>query len=228
MAGKGYAPHLGLGYIAAVLLQNGHEVKILDPEILGISTEKKEKDLIKNLIKRFKPEMVGFTGTSHERTFVYRLAKFIKQTDDLSIIFGGPHATFRADGILKRIPEIDYIVRHEGEISIVKLFDTLENNKPLKKIQGISYRDGNRIIHNPERPFISDLDTIPFPARHLFHLKLYQTILPGIKENITNIISSRGCPFDCNFCSTTLMWGKNVRYRSRIVRTVLFFRATGT
>ena len=207
---KGTDVPLGLLYLAPGLIKDGHKVEVED---LMLIEPAKAEMRIKNHIKRMKPDLVGITCNSHERFFVFELAKWVKKIDSsIKVMVGGVHVTFTAESILKRFPEIDIIVRNEGEDSIREL---CSGRKPAS-VAGITYRDKNgKIIVNKARPLISNLDDIPFPARDLVPLNKYEIRLPiPDKPRVTSIITSRGCPFRCNFCSATQMAGNKIRMRS--------------
>ena len=123
---------------------------------------------------------------------------------------GGSHGTFWDENALKEYPAVDIIVRGEGELTIVELAEKLEAGAKLDGVLGITYRDGEAIHRNPDRPYIKDLDSIPFPAHHLMPLD-------NLKHNgklLVPLVSSRGCVYWCDFCSTVRMFGSGYRMRS--------------
>ncbi|MBA7620881.1 Anaerobic magnesium-protoporphyrin IX monomethyl ester cyclase [subsurface metagenome] len=213
LSAKGVGAPLGLGYIASVLLEAGHYVCIED--LMLIETAKME-DVFKKKLKKVSPDVVGITCNSHERFFAFDIAKWTKEMGNIKVVMGGTHVTFTAEETLKNIPYVDVIVRHEGELTMKELCDKLENEKPINAVKGISYRgEKGEICTNPPRPLITDLDTIPFPARHLFDMEKYDLFLPiPAKPRVTNLITSRGCPFTCKFCSAAIMSGNRIRMRS--------------
>jgi radical SAM superfamily enzyme YgiQ (UPF0313 family) len=121
----------------------------------------------------------------------------------IPIIIGGPHSTFLPEESLKYA---DYVVRGEGEETIVELMEHLEYGRPLNDIKGLSYREGDAFIHNPDRPLIQDLDSAPIPDLNVVHNWQKRTVIP--------IATSRGCPFGCKFCSVIQMFGRKYRFKS--------------
>ncbi|MGB2814246.1 MAG: radical SAM protein [Dehalococcoidales bacterium] len=213
ISAKGVGPPIGLGYIASVLLEAGHLVEIEDLMLTEIS---KVEEVLKERLKIISPDVTGITCNSHERFFAFDVAKWVKESGNSKVVMGGPHVTFAAEETLKNVPFIDVIVRHEGELTMKELCNKLESGNSISDVKGISYRDKEGIIHtNPPRPFIVDLDVLPFPARHLLRIEDYEFFLPvPERPRITSIITSRGCPFTCKYCSATIMTGSKIRMRS--------------
>jgi len=128
-------PPLGLASIAAVLEQAGHQVEILDANALQLSGHE--------IVNRVKDaDVTGITAMTPAVNAAITIAREIKgENPESTIILGGPHATILPEDTLTKVPEIDIIVRGEGEITIVELFDALENNRELQHVNGITYRD---------------------------------------------------------------------------------------
>lgn len=209
-------PPLGLLYIAAVLEREGHEIQIIPADILGLNFKQ-----IQRKIKEFKPDIIGITSTTENRFQSFKLIKKAKQAYPQALtILGGPHASMAPEDSLAHIPELDVVVIGEGEETMKELCASWEK-KPspssLANIAGLAYRQDGQIKINPRRPPILDLDSLPFPAFHLIPFEKYNFrfevpghgLLPAI-----NMITSRGCPFNCNFCATPINWGRHVRMRS--------------
>lgn len=194
---------LGLAWISAVLEENGVEVEICDLEV--------EKVDFKEVIERIKPKIVCIGGTTHSRFESFRLAKVCKEIDSsILTVYGGVHATFTSEDSLSHIKDIDIIVRGEGELTVLELAKwRLKNQRTLEDILGISYRKNGQILHNPQRPRIQNLDSLPFPARHLCKMNLYDLKLDFLDVSAGSIMTARGCPINCSFCSASSMWGKN-------------------
>jgi magnesium-protoporphyrin IX monomethyl ester (oxidative) cyclase len=135
------------------------------------------------------------------------------------VIAGGVHPTAIPETILSEEPAIDYIVLGEGEDTLLALLKAVQSGEPRVSVEGIAFRDarGDSVI-NPKTAFIPQLDTLPFPARHLFDIRAYDRLSSahsGFKQKpYASLISSRGCPAKCTFCSIELLWGKVPRYRS--------------
>lgn len=189
-------------YLAPILEEEGHEVKIVDTVTMGYDLED-----VKAEIKRFDPELLGATSVTPTIYSTYEIAKIAKELNsDCITVVGGPHPTFAAKRIVEECPYIDVAVRGEGEETLKELVST----KELDDIKGITYRKGDRIVENKNRPFIQDLDSLPFPAYHLLPMDKYE--LGGFKY--ATMMTSRGCPFNCIFCSSSGICGKAWRGNS--------------
>jgi len=207
------APPLGIVYLAAVAKNKGYNVEVLDSNTL-----EDDKDFIK-IIKNSKPDIIGFSVQSMfvEKAFEY--AKFAKEIlPDSKVIFGGPHASVMPTETLQN-PNVDMCMVGESEISFVQLLDAMNNGERLDEVGNLFYKDKKGKVKFTKRlPFIEDLDTIPVPERDLLPMEYYfKNIHPApIITPYTHIITSRGCPFNCNFCQPTsdTMWGKKIRHRS--------------
>lgn len=206
-------PSLGICYIASVLEKQGHKVEIIDAYVENLSLKK-----LLSRIKESNPNFIGITFTTENRFGGFDVIRKVKKiSPDILISAGGPHASLAADDTLRNIPELDFVIRGEGEETIVSLTKAIMEKKPLTDIRGLSFRNGNKVVHNPDVLLISELDTIPFPARHLVPWDKYNFTLnvPGRGCLLAaNIMTSRGCPFNCNFCASTKFWGRSFRMRS--------------
>lgn len=207
---KDTMPPLGLAYLAAVLEQNSIGVGIIDALV-----ERKGPGVVAEEVKKIHPDIVGIYCATEMRHDAFQTAYTIKQScPEATIVMGGPHVTFAAEDTLENIQSVDIIVRGEGEDTFLELIKALEYGKDLTLIEGISFRDKDNIIHNSPRPFIQNLDALPFPARRLLPMDKYDFQIPFSKMRATNVISGRGCPIGCIYCSTSIMWGKRIRVRS--------------
>ncbi len=201
---------LGLGYLAAVLENAGKTVKILDSPTLKYTIT----DILDE-VKKFKPDIVGITSTINDHYKAEILAQKIKKKYNSKIILGGPHITSIPESFLNS-NNFDFCVLGEGELTTLELVDAIEKNAPdFKNIKGIMYKSKRKAIKTEPRPFIGNLDDVPFPARHLLpKLSNYHPSPATYKKlPVGTIISSRGCPFQCIFCSKTI-FGNNFRFRS--------------
>ncbi|MHA1238233.1 MAG: B12-binding domain-containing radical SAM protein [Candidatus Odinarchaeia archaeon] len=203
------AQPLGLVYLAAVLLQEGHKVNVIDCHPLGYTAEN-----VKEKVRKNPSDVYGITATTLTIDEAIKTAKAIKELQpDGKIVLGGPHVTFTDTEILQNYPFVDVVVRGEGEETFSELINQLEVGGSLETIKGITYRDNNgKIRRNEDRPLISNLDELPFPARELLPLDSYKAF--GVKLPSFSILSSRGCPFGCNFCAVSKMFGRKFRARS--------------
>ncbi len=223
-------PPLGLLYIGAVLEKEGADVGIVPADVLGL----KERG-VASRIREERPDIVGVTSTTENRFQSFKLIRLARKAHPGALtVMGGPHASMAAEDTLAHIPELDLIVRGEGETTTLELFRAFEKAggdrerlRPLLSgIDGISYRDAEgRVVTNPPRAPVPDLDALPFPAFHLVPFEKYnfRIEIPGRGPlQAVNIMASRGCPFDCNFCATPINWGRHVRMRSpeNVVREI--------
>ena len=214
---------LGLSYICGSLKKAGYKkIKALDLTAYSfIKRENWKKVLIKEF-KKFNPDLVGITSTSPTHFRALETAKIIKRLKDIPIIKGGVHETNCGYYTIKNHKEIDYSVVGEGEITIIQLIKALTNKLPLERINGICYRKDKNIIFNKRRNLIKNLDRLPKPSRKLFYLdkkfdKYYSSKIFNGKKS-TSIMTSRGCPYNCTFCSSKSSWGY---LRLRSVKNVL-------
>ncbi|MAG02617.1 hypothetical protein CMI42_04730 [Candidatus Pacearchaeota archaeon] len=198
-------PPMGMAYIASYLRDNGIEVQMLDLAALR-SDDKMER----KLIMESKADMIGMAATTNTVMQAYDLAKISKEVlPDARVVVGGPHPTMEPIRTLEECKQVDYCVLSEAEESMLEL----AQGKKDKDILGISYRKDGEIVVNPSRPLIQDLDKLPFPARDLLPLDKYWT--PGVRRYPYAImITSRGCPYSCTFCSNFRTQGKQFRARS--------------
>jgi radical SAM superfamily enzyme YgiQ (UPF0313 family) len=196
---------LGLGYLAAVLEKNQYQVDVLDCQALKLSF-----DEFKTEISKRQPNIVGITSSTLTYQSALKIAKIAKEVCPNCItIGGGSHVTFWDDHALEECPELDIIVRREGENTFLELVQRIEAEKSYIDIEGTTCRKDGKIIRNPDRPYIEDLDALPFPARHLWPMERFREI-----EDILYLATSRGCVYWCEFCTTVRMHGRKYRMRS--------------
>ena len=193
-------PPIGLGYIAAVLEKEGHNVKILD-----LSVEQWNDNGLSSY------DAVGITSLTPTYPEALKVARRIRDNEpDIPLIIGGPHASFLDDNAFD---VFDFAVRGEGEYTFSELIDVLENGQNFSEIKGLTYSTNGEVKRNQGRFFIKDLDILPFPARHLFNLKA-KGYMKMDGEVVASAVSSRGCPFGCSFCSASRLNGLQWRARS--------------
>lgn len=207
---RGVYPPLGLAYIAATLEKNGHEVKIVDCDV-----EENYEEKIYRLCREFQPQMAGFYAMTWNYGLAKKISDQIKTIDEKIItVLGGPNITTMPEDSLK-YGKFDFGVLGEGEETIIELVEKLENKKEIEfeQILGLVFRKEGKIVINQYRALIADLNSIPFPARHLLPMEKYFDVFSKHKKFAT-IIATRGCPFNCIFCDRKNRMGKNWRYRS--------------
>lgn len=222
-------PALGVGYLAAVLEQAGYEVAILDAfttkdhvvNFCDTNATYGLNDLsIKRQIETFKPDIVGIASmyTMYARD-AHRMASITKEVNkNILVVFGGSHPSCNPEAVLKD-NNVDIIVKGEGEYTFLDIINAIKNNKNIDNIPGTIVRKGNLIFTNESRPLIEDLDTLPFPARHLLPMENYfynaaRSTLYNMRNPFTTLISSRGCPMNCVYCAVRTIWGGRI-WRAR-------------
>jgi radical SAM superfamily enzyme YgiQ (UPF0313 family) len=212
-------PPLGLAYVAAALEKADFNVEMIDNYLL----EKPIEDL-KLDIKRVNPDIVGITCGSVTYQRCIETAKAVKEVrPSCKVVAGGWHPSYMPESVLKN-PEIDYVVVGEGERAMVELatYITQGVNGKAVLIAGVAYWHDGEIAKNPQK-FISNLDEIPIPARHLLPLKLYNRVIEYLDVKPVDVMSvTRGCPFKCAFCESYTLWGPTCRSFSpkRIVEEI--------
>jgi radical SAM superfamily enzyme YgiQ (UPF0313 family) len=211
------SPPLGILYIASMLRNAGIEVSALDQGSGAYSMKQ-----VVDWIMKENPDILGFSTLLSSSFTAPKIAKEIKKKNpNIVILFGNHHATFNAERILLKYPYVDIVVRGEGEQTCFELVNCLSEKKCLKEVLGITFRLNNQIISNPDRPLLNDIDSLPFPERDLLQDEYHNTTI-GIKvapKKFTSVLSSRGCPFKCRFCSCT-NFTHNL-WRSRSIPNIL-------
>lgn len=203
---------LGIAWLASVLRENGFKDVVLIDSMANHYTNQE----IIELLKKQGPDIVGISFGTQIRFSAFELARMIKSNfPGVPVVAGGPHPTLTAQDTLENIPEIDVIVRGEGDISFLNLVKAIANKADLTGVKGISFRNKNgNVVHNPPEPPIQDLNKIPLPARDLLPMEKYDKTAILSKKRVANIMSSRGCPYHCSYCSTSEQWGHMIRHRS--------------
>ena len=228
LGGRNNWVNLGPAYIASMLDKHGFEVKVFNTDQIDDGRDLNLREVfegnriytsimaddrhplweeILDTVKEYNPDIVGisinFTMIAKAAS---KIARLIKQWNPgVTIVAGGPHVTVAPDETLKD-ENIDFIVRHEGEYTLLEL----AQGKDAREIEGLGYKDDSgRLVHNKERVLIKDLDELPFPK---LHLQLKEIAHP--EDNFGVMATSRGCPFKCIFCTSPTLWKGRVRYRS--------------
>jgi anaerobic magnesium-protoporphyrin IX monomethyl ester cyclase len=211
---------IGLAYLAAVLKEKEHEVTVVDCPALGIDHEKLKAELAS-----FEPDMVGITSMTPTIQSTLMSARVAKEACPTAVVtLGGPHATFMDKQILEQEAAVDVVVRGEGEQTLLEMARNVADAESLHTVDGITLRHGDQIVQTSNRPFIQNLDALPYPAYDYFQLDRY--LLFG--KLFLPVITSRGCPFQCSFCTTSRILGKEYRARSpkNIVDELEFLKNT--
>jgi anaerobic magnesium-protoporphyrin IX monomethyl ester cyclase len=216
--------HLGMCYIAAVLKEKGHDVKVYNADYVDSDAYLNQKQLfdnytsykailndpghaiwreIKDKIAGFAPELIGIAMLTANYTAAKYIARIAKDIDSkVKIAVGGAHPTLDPEKTLVE-KDFDYLVRGEGEITFLEL----AGDRELAKISGLSFKKDRQPFHNRSRPFIKDLDSLPFPSRDAF---LNDTRY----MDFGHIITGRGCPFNCAYCASPKLCHRIARFRS--------------
>lgn len=196
------APMLGIAYIAAVLEKNGISVKIIDGSAVDMSWEDLE-----NEIHGYSPDLIGITALTPTINQALKTAQIAKNICDAFVVLGGYHPTFTYNELLKN-NFLDAIIIGEGEYTMLELAKAIEDGTDLREVKGIATKE----FITPPRPIIENLDELPFPARHLLPMDKYKIL--NMKLTTGTMISGRGCPHKCSFCSSAAMHGHKLRMRS--------------
>lgn len=210
----GKAAPLNLAYLASFLRKKRPDIalSILDCEGLALDYVKIEEE-----IEDISPDIVGITAPTPAYVQVLEVAKIIKRIcKDIKVVIGGPHPTaFPLETVQEE--NIDFSVYGEGEIAFFELVEAIERKGDFASVRGIAFKDTAGKVHlTGPQPLIQDLDIVPFPARDILPLDIYfspPTKRVSNKKN-GNMITSRGCPYECTYCMARIVWNKKVRYRS--------------
>jgi len=210
---------LGPAYIAAAIREKRKNDKIT---ILDAAVENYGINEVKDYLIKEKPDVVGVTILTPMYLRAKETISLIRKTlPKAQIVVGGPHVTIFPKQTLEENQDVDYAVVGEGEHTFVELLDALDNKKSLGNILGLIYRLNDKILINPPRHFIKDLDQIPLPARDLLPMDKYRpapTYYLQLPSHI--VLTSRGCPFQCSYCSK--VFGQTYRFHSigRIMKEI--------
>lgn len=191
----GVIPPLSLAGVASILEREGCAVEIIDASAMGLS-----KSEVAGRLSRFRPDFVGYTTATYQFGFTLDWIRTIKETLDRPVIVGGTHGTLFPRETLQHA-EIDYVVTGDAEETLPEFLGAVVEGESLKDIKGICFRNGDDIVLNETRDHFSDLDSAPFPSRHLLDNRLYYSLISR-KRNFTAMITSRGCPFQCIYCQS--------------------------
>lgn len=218
----------GILAVAAVLLQEGHEVRVVDHKVIQYKNPLVDESFFSQMllkdIEQFNPGLIGFGGLfSGNFQSVLSLSKCVKSVyTDIPIVIGGAHPSMYPLQILQNCDSIDYLIIGEGENTILSLADQIKNQTFFfKDLDGFAYRENDQVIINPKLSFIEDLDLLPFPAYECINFEDYYEDTScwhnpknlEIKTEIP-IFTSRSCPNACNFCASNSIMGRGWRPRS--------------
>ncbi len=201
--------HMGLAYLAAMLLQE--EVRVVDMEAQRLTLD----DFVA-LIRAERFDLFGCTVTTPLLFTAFDLAAAVKRySPQTRVVFGGTHPTILPREVLRN-PAVDMVVRGEGEETLRELVDCLKAGGSYAGVRGLSYKDETGgIVENEARPLLTDLDRLPFPARHLFSVTHY-TYPDALYRRTAPIMTSRGCPGRCSYCMSHRVCGRVFRAHSAL------------
>lgn len=229
------SPHLALAYLGAVSERRGDTVRVYDADV--------EDQSLTDFLHEFKPHLVGITTNTPQVKQSWRTAAAIKQEMDIPIVLGGPHVSVVSEELdfeSIRQPQVDMVVRGEGEgpwLAISNIVDEYLRDQPeftaqglmdpaldlFRDTLGVSYKTADGQLHrNADAPVIADLDSLPWPAYHLFKMGRYTNLQPATDaidgSRSFSIMTSRGCPYRCTFCSQSIM---PIKWRARSPENVI-------
>lgn len=200
-------PPIELAHVASVLEAAGHTVVIHDSDALGLDSERARDAIVAE-----KPDLVCVDSSSTSLDRDLRLCREIRQKSGSPVAILGSQVTYTPGEIFEH-DNVDVVVRGEPEFTVRELAQRVAEKRDLAGVAGTSWRDAaGKVVHEPEREKIANLDELPLPARHLLDNQAYR--FPGIEGPITTVKSSRGCPLNCSFCGYTLAQGLRFRFRS--------------
>jgi len=222
-------PPLGLGYIAAVIQNQGVEVRIVDALMLGWHNRIKVQDNIiriglsfediEEIINEYAPDMVGVNSLfTKQRQNAHEICRLAKGSDpNIVTVVGGAHPTVMPEFVLSD-DNVDFVVLGEGENTILDILKMVEGREQSVQLDGIGFKENGKIIVTPKTRFIHDVDSISFPAWEVMNLESYFGLKAshGTRHHarFMPIMTSRGCGAGCTFCSAYRVWGKRYRMRS--------------
>lgn len=203
-------PFVSMAELAGAVLEAKADCRILDLQISHRPFFEIEKT-----IQKYEPDCVGLTFTTLLFEEAREVASFIKKRHpEVTIVAGGVHSTIFPEEVAK-VESIDIVVFGEGDITLQEIV----KGKPLKSIKGIVYKKNNKIIKNPPRPLVENLDTLPMPAWHLFNANMYMNPKAIARESpVGTIGTSRGCVYGCIYCNKSVFGRK---FRAKSVKRVI-------
>ena len=196
-------PHTGVAYLSAFLKEHGVNVVVYDERIDG-------PENLRDFINRERFDLIGVTAFSYSLRNVYSVLNRIKEITDIPIVVGGPHVSVSKGDILEKTCA-GFAVKHEGEHTTLELLNALTTpGSDFGAIDGLIWRRGSEVVENRNREMIEDLDDLPYPDYESFGIERY----PCFESKTVPLITQRGCPYQCNFCSVPVSMGQLFRYRS--------------
>ena len=203
-------PPLGLCYLASSLRASGHEVQVVDAE-----AERLDLRGVLARLERFGPDLLGIQVVSPLWDVVHEVCRAVKARGDLPIVLGGPHITITRAEAFEQNPHFDFAVIGEGEETLTELAGALQSGADPSSVAGLAFRLGADVHVTAARASDRDLDEIPPPDRSDLPMSSYRFSVPGRGlQPFTTLTSTRGCPFECTFCTEPMMFGRRTRFRT--------------
>ena len=206
---RGFTPPLGILYLAAVVERDTpHEIRVIDAQEQELTHEELTEKIVAEA-----PDVLGLTAMTFTIIDVMIILRNVRERlSNTQFILGGPHVHIYPLETIN-IPEVDVAIHGEGEGTIAELLECIGDKQAMRNCVGIMFKDENgEVVNTGKRPLIDDLDSLPFPARHLTNWKRYSSVMAK-RDPITTMFTSRGCPYKCSFCDRPNL-GKNFRARS--------------
>lgn len=200
-----------LAYAASLLRKHNKDILLIDAVAEGIDEEE-----FLNRVTAYKPHLVILETSTPSINLDLRITQTVKESlPDVKVALCGPHVSVMKKDFLEQYSFVDYILYGEYELTLLELVNALENNESLSNITGLIFRNASRIVTNPPRPLIENLDSIPWPERDLLPMYNYNDAFAGLAEPNVQMWASRGCPFRCIFCLWPQAMYNNYKYRAR-------------
>lgn len=205
---KPFHPHLGVSYLISALKSRGIDARVIDMQ-LG----HKLKEVVA-LTEQYRPSLVGVTSYSYQYKKAYDVIDRVKEQTNVKLVIGGPHVSANRKKVLEQT-KADFAIKGEGEMTLPELIGAVNGDRPYEDIAGLIWRKQGEIVEEADRPFIAQVDALPIPAFEDFELDRYVFAM----EKRMPLITSRGCPYQCIFCSARL--GMGVKFRGRSPENVV-------
>ncbi len=244
---------LGLLYVASSLKKAGHDVHVYDAIVgaaestwgvhcsNGVYRMGATMDEIKKVVEEINPDVVGIGNQySSQLENALKTAEAVKAVKrEIKVVVGGPHASVMPSTFLEKCNAVDYVVMREGEITMPELLESIAGNRDITTVKGVAFEDEGKLVISEQREFITNLDNLPLPAYEIIDMERYfyfnekgkdgrETYKYPESERSVSMITSRGCPFNCVFCSIHLGMGRKFRAHSVdfVVKHIKYLRET--
>ena len=202
-------PPLGLAYVAAVAELAGHTVQVVESEALGCSYE-----YIYGQVEQFQPDLIGMPTFLNTIQRCYTVADTVrKRFPRIQVLLGGVQVTLNPEDSIGR-ESVDFVIRGESENVFRDFLLAIEGKGSLDQVAGLVWKNHGKVIYNLEQQLIENLDDLPMPARHLFPMDKYHASSQLRGKRALHMMTSRGCPYRCTYCTSHLTFGKTFRYHS--------------